>query len=115
MSLSGGQKQRLSIGAAMMKHANIFILDEPTSGLDYENMTCIKNLILMLREQGKIILIITHDYEFLLNTCTRVLHMADGKIYRDYVLDNRNHHLLRDFFIPEKEEIFYEQHRKINS
>jgi len=114
MSLSGGQKQRLSIGVAMMKHVEVFILDEPTSGLDYANMTRIKELILKLREQGKKILIITHDYEFLLHTCTRVVHIADGKIYRDYVLDNRNLHLLRDLFIPEKEETFYEQYRKIN-
>ena len=115
MSLSGGQKQRLSIGVSMMKHADVFIMDEPTSGLDYENMMRIKELIIKLREQGKKVLIITHDYEFLLYTCTRVLHMADGKIYRDYVLNNKNIHLLREFFIPEKEEIFYEHRRKINS
>ena len=115
MSLSGGQKQRLSIGVAMMKRADVFIMDEPTSGLDYGNMIRIKELIQKLREQGKIVLIITHDYEFLLHTCTRVLHMADGKIHRDYVLNHTNLYLLRDFFIPKKEEKLYEQFREINS
>lgn len=109
MSLSGGQKQRLSIGVAMMKHADTVIMDEPTSGLDYENMLRIRALIARLREQGKKVLIITHDYEFILHTCTRIVHMANGCVQLDYLLNLANLHMLREFFIPRKEEEYYEQ------
>lgn len=114
MSLSGGQKQRLSIGVAMMKHTDLLILDEPTSGLDFDNMMCIRELIMMLKKQEKKVLIITHDYEFLLNTCTRIMHMSDGKIHHDYTLNEQNFHLLRECFIPRKENKHNEQLRKAN-
>lgn len=114
MSLSGGQKQRLSIGVAMMKRADTVILDEPTSGLDYENMMRIKELILRLRAADKKVLIITHDYEFILHTCTRIMHMADGRIRLDYPLADTHLHRLRECFIPRKEEERDEQQRQID-
>ncbi len=103
MSLSGGQKQRLSIGVAMLQNREVLILDEPTSGLDYENMLRVSGLIRQMRDQGKIVLIVTHDYEFILETCTRILHIGGGTVEHDYPLNHINLHWLRDFFIPGKE------------
>ena len=88
-----------------MQNRDILIMDEPTSGLDYENMLRVANLIAKLREQGKLIIIVSHDFELILQTCTRILHMENGMICRDYVLDHTNLHLLRDFFVSEKEEL----------
>ena len=68
-SLSGGQKQRLVIACSLMKDPDILILDEPTSGLDGKNLSIIKNILKMEALRGRIILIITHDYELLQDTC----------------------------------------------
>ena len=56
------------------------MLDEPTSGLDYDSMARLAALIRTLSAQGKLIFIVTHDYEFVCRTCTRVLHLDGGGI-----------------------------------
>lgn len=76
-SLSGGQKQRLSIAVSYMKDADIICFDEPTSGLDYKSMINVSNLLKSLANQGKAIVVITHDYEFLANCCTSIFDMED--------------------------------------
>ena len=68
-SLSGGQKQRLVIGCSLMKDPDILILDEPTSGLDGRNLSIIKNILKKEAGKGRIILIITHDYELMQDSC----------------------------------------------
>ena len=62
MSLSGGQKQLL-------------IFDEPTSGLDYARMAEVSGVIRSLARQGRIVLVVTHDQEFLQRACDRVLRL----------------------------------------
>lgn len=76
-SLSGGQKQRLSIAVAYQKNASVICFDEPTSGLDFKNMLRVRNLFQEMSAEGKTLLIISHDYEFLLATCQRVLCLFD--------------------------------------
>lgn len=83
-SLSGGQKQRLTIATAELLERDVYILDEPTSGLDGENMFMIADQIRNLQSSDKIILLISHDYEFLMKTCTEVLPLSkDGVISFD--------------------------------
>ena len=83
VKLSGGQKQRLCIAVARMKDADIICFDEPTSGLDYQNMIAVSNLLLKLSQRGKTLFVVTHDYEFLMSTCTHVMNLEKGSI-RDY-------------------------------
>lgn len=64
-SLSGGEKQRLSIALALASSKPIVILDEPTSGLCLKNMGKLVKWLKELKEEGKVILIVTHDYEFI--------------------------------------------------
>lgn len=59
--LSGGQKQRVSIARAMMMNPSVLCFDEPTSALDENTVSKVAELILQLKEQGMMILIITHD------------------------------------------------------
>lgn len=59
--LSGGQKQRVSIARAMMMNPSILCFDEPTSALDENTVSKVAELILELKNQGMMILIITHD------------------------------------------------------
>lgn len=87
MSLSGGQKQRTSIGVALAHDARVLIFDEPTSGLDYGNMRRVCKVVEDLRRQGKIIFIITHDYELLLQACTRVIELKEGRVVKDLPLN----------------------------
>ena len=83
-TLSGGQKQRLATATAMVCGKEILVFDEPTSGLDYDSMVRLSVLIRCLADSGKIIFIVTHDYEFVCRTCTRVLHLDGGKIQDDF-------------------------------
>lgn len=69
LSLSGGQKQRLTIAAAIAKGSRILLMDEPTSGLDGRNMRNLKEILKKVRDEGKLIVIISHDNEFLDDLC----------------------------------------------
>lgn len=98
LSLSGGEKQRLTIAASIAQGAEIIILDEPTSGLDYANMQRVKILLDELQNSGKIIFVITHDYEFLVSTCSRVLHIEGGTLCKDYSINKDTLASLQEFF-----------------
>ncbi|SDX30941.1 ATP-binding cassette domain-containing protein [Eubacterium barkeri] len=63
--LSGGEKQRLLIGLAKVSDKPVIILDEPTSGLCKAKMMRIIQYLHHMQAQGKVILVITHDYEFI--------------------------------------------------
>ena len=74
-SLSGGQKQRVTIGASLLKDSPVIYFDEPTSGLDYESMIRVSHLIERLADSGVIIFVVSHDFEFIVRTCTEVLQL----------------------------------------
>lgn len=75
MALSGGQKQRLAVATALLSEKPVLIFDEPTSGLDYARMVEVSDVIRGLAGQGRIVLVITHDYEFMQRACDRVLRL----------------------------------------
>lgn len=97
MILSGGQKQRLAIGCAIASDSDVIFYDEPTSGLDLKHMHHVVNNINKLQKMGKTQFIITHDLEFILNCCTNVIHLEDGKII-DYYPIRDNEDRLFEFF-----------------
>ncbi|HWQ80283.1 MAG TPA: energy-coupling factor ABC transporter ATP-binding protein [Anaerovoracaceae bacterium] len=76
MALSGGQKQRLAIACGVLSGKRILVFDEPTSGLDYEHMTAVAGKIRKLAEDERIILIVTHDVEFLHYVCDRTVTLT---------------------------------------
>ena len=80
LSLSGGQKQRVSIGAAVASGAQLLIFDEPTSGMDYFHMKETAALINACRAADRLILIISHDFEFLSLVADELLLMEKGTI-----------------------------------
>ncbi len=75
-TLSGGQKQRLAIAVSLMMDKDILLFDEPTSGLDYKNMLLCAGLMRRLADLGKIIVVVTHDVEFMNQCCDRVFALA---------------------------------------
>ena len=80
---SRGMRMKLSIAAALSHGSRLLILDEPTSGLDYSSMVNVSSLLHELAEQGKTLLVTTHDYEFLAAACTRGIHLDNGKQQED--------------------------------
>ncbi|AIN94074.1 ABC transporter ATP-binding protein [Treponema putidum] len=80
LSLSGGQKQRVSIGAAISSGARIIIMDEPTSGMDYFHMKETAKLINSIRSNRTLILIISHDFEFLSLVTDEIILMEKGAV-----------------------------------
>jgi energy-coupling factor transport system ATP-binding protein len=77
MALSGGQKQRLAVATAVLSDRKMLIFDEPTSGLDYRHMLEVADFIRSLAGESKVVLIISHDFEFLARACDRI-HNIDN-------------------------------------
>ncbi|MFT4145656.1 MAG: energy-coupling factor ABC transporter ATP-binding protein [Mobilitalea sp.] len=74
-TLSGGQKQRIAVAVSMICKREILIFDEPTSGLDYESMCAVSDLMKTLASMGKIIFVVTHDFELIEQACTAILKL----------------------------------------
>ena len=68
--LSGGEQQRVAIARLMLQDPNIVLADEPTGSLDKGNVQIVMNLLKEMHENGKTIIIVTHDLE-VANQCTR--------------------------------------------
>ena len=77
MALSGGQKQRLAVATAVLSGKRILIFDEPTSGLDYRWMKDVSRAVRKLARQGHVVLVISHDREFMQEACDRVLDLGE--------------------------------------
>lgn len=98
MSLSGGQKQRVAIASALASEREIIVFDEPTSGLDDGHMRQLAENIRLLRNEGKTVLIVTHDPEFIDACCDDVLHIEHGEVVDGYPIDTRGSTKLKKFF-----------------
>lgn len=109
-SLSGGQKQRVVIAAAYMRDLKIVVFDEPTSGLDAENMKRVGSLIQKMAQRGMTAFVITHDYELLLDTCQRILHLENGKIADHFVLSSCTLSKVKKIFRIKENEYVSENH-----
>jgi polar amino acid transport system ATP-binding protein len=90
--LSGGQKQRVAIARALAMDPEMLLFDEPTSALDPELVGEVLNVILALAEEGRTMMLVTHELGFAYHVATRVIFLADGAIHEqgtpDEVLKN---------------------------
>lgn len=71
-TLSGGEQQRVALARTILKPSNIILADEPTGNLDEENKKDVMTILSKIRETGKTILIVTHDYE-VAKKCDRIV------------------------------------------
>jgi putative ABC transport system ATP-binding protein len=80
--VSGGQQQRAAIARALANDPEIIVADEPTGNLDTRTANVIFDLFLKLADQGKTLIMVTHNKE-LSRRVPRVVEIIDGKITRD--------------------------------
>ena len=84
--LSGGQKQRVAIARALAANPKLLLADEPTGALDTKTSYEIMEFIQQLNDEGKTILIVTHE-EDIAQMCKRVVRLRDGVIMEDKVVE----------------------------
>lgn len=77
-----GMKQRLGIAQAIMENPDIVILDEPMNGLDTSGIAIIRELILGLKSQGKLIILSSHNQEDIDALCDEVFYLEKGRIVK---------------------------------
>lgn len=80
--LSGGQKQRVAIARALAANPKLLLADEPTGALDTKTSYEIMEFIQQLNDEGKTILMVTHE-EDIANMCKRIVRLRDGVIMED--------------------------------
>ena len=81
--LSGGQMQRVAIARALAMEPDILLFDEPTSALDPELVEEVLNVIKNLAEQGRTMLVVTHEMAFARDVSNRVIFFDQGVIVED--------------------------------
>ena len=81
--LSGGERKRVALGAILVWDPKHVIMDEPTIGQDYLQKDRLRNFIMQLVSQGKTIVIVTHDVEFVAECKPRVVLLSHGKVIGD--------------------------------
>jgi energy-coupling factor transport system ATP-binding protein len=78
--LSGGERKRVALASVLAWNPQMLILDEPTIGQDHEQKEKLTQFIMQMQSQGKTVVIVTHDVEFVAECNPRVVLMKDGKI-----------------------------------
>jgi energy-coupling factor transport system ATP-binding protein len=78
--LSGGERKRVALASILASEPDYLILDEPTIGQDYQQKERLRNFILQLYSQGKAVVMITHDVEFVAESNPKVILMSKGEI-----------------------------------
>ena len=80
LSLSGGQKQRVAIARALAMNPEVMLFDEPTSALDPEMVGEVLKVMQELANNGKTMVVVTHEMGFAKNVADEIWFMADGNI-----------------------------------
>jgi polar amino acid transport system ATP-binding protein len=105
--LSGGQKQRVAIARALAMDPELLLFDEPTSALDPELVGEVLGVIRALAEEGRTMLLVTHELGFAYHVATRVIFLADGTIHEqgspDEVLKHPRRERTQAFLARHKE------------
>lgn len=86
LCLSGGQKQRTAIATALCTGKQYLIFDEPTSGIDLIHMLRVAELMQSIKDKVDLILVNTHDQEFIDTCCEYVIELENGAIINQYAI-----------------------------
>ena len=78
--LSGGERRRVAIAGILAINPDILVLDEPTAGLDVKGSKDIMSLVKQMHEDGKTIIMVTHDMDLVLRYTEQCFVLKDGKV-----------------------------------
>ncbi len=77
--ISEGNKRKLNIAISLLRDGDVFLLDEPIVNIDYNSRRKIENLLLKFKNEGKIVVLVSHHRTFLETVCTKILFLENGK------------------------------------
>ena len=105
--LSGGQQQRVAIARALAMKPEVLCFDEPTSALDPELTVEVLKVIKDLKNQGRTMIVVTHEMKFARNVADKIIYMADGVIEEmgtpQQLFENPQSEKTRSFLLNEKD------------
>jgi putative ABC transport system ATP-binding protein len=93
--LSGGQMQRVAIARALVNNPSLILADEPTGNLDSKTGEIVLETFRQLNEQGRTIILITHE-KYIAETTKRIISIKDGEIIEDIVIDGRRSRAVKE-------------------
>ena len=79
-AISMGMQQKLGIAQAIMEHKKIIILDEPYNALDFNTNKEITKILNELKEEGRTILLTSHQHEYLEKLCDTMYYIENGEL-----------------------------------
>ncbi|MEM3004235.1 MAG: ABC transporter ATP-binding protein [Candidatus Bathyarchaeia archaeon] len=103
--LSGGERKRVALASVLVSDPKHIILDEPTIGQDYQQKERLRNFIVQMNSQGRTVVIVTHDIEFVVDCKPRVVLLSKGSILADGPYDT----ILSDRILVEKASLIQPQ------
>ena len=110
--LSGGERKRVALASVLAWDPQILILDEPTIGQDHQQKENLRQFIIQMQAQGKTIVIVTHDVEFVAECNPRVVLMREGIILADgegkEILTNQEILTQSSIVLPQITQVFME-------
>lgn len=99
--LSGGQKQRVAIARALNMRPDLILFDEPTSALDPEMVGEVLNIMEMLSEEGRSMIVVTHEMSFAREAADKISFLEEGKFIEtadpDTFFDHPKHESVKKF------------------
>jgi len=81
--LSGGERKRVAVAAVLAWDPKVIVLDEPTIGQDYAQKERLRQFVLKVKSEGRTVVMVTHDVEFVADCSPRVILMSRGRIVAD--------------------------------
>lgn len=82
-TLSRGERQRVALASVLALETDILVLDEPTTGQDYKECMEIMEIVKSLNQQGKTIIMVSHDMEVVGDYCKRTIILHQGRVLED--------------------------------
>lgn len=108
--LSGGERKRVALASVLAWNPNTLILDEPTIGQDHQQKEKLRQFVVQMQTQGKTVVIVTHDVEFVAESNPRVVLMKEGTIVADgegrEILTNQEVLAQSSIVLPQVAQIF---------
>lgn len=111
--LSGGMKKKVLFLFAQLRQRSLVIADEPTRGLDVDSIACIEQCIRQQHAQGTTYIIISHDFQWLMQLATRIVVMRQGEIIEQFNVTSRQQgdwrtHYTQQLWYAQPQQLFLE-------